>query len=45
MSNEGYNGVAFSGTAADGFVEATDIDSDFAPDVESEEPLPTGCDF
>ena len=45
MSNEGYNGVAFSGTAADGFVEATDIDSDFAPDVASEEPLPTECQF
>jgi hypothetical protein len=45
MSNEGYNGAAFSGTAGDGFVEAVDIDSDFAPEVESEEPLPTECLF
>jgi hypothetical protein len=45
MSNGGYNGMALSGTATDGFVEAPEIDSTFAADIEDDEPLPAGCQF
>jgi hypothetical protein len=45
MNVGGYNGVARRGSAATEFVEAPDIDSDFAAGVEDEPPLPAGCLF
>jgi hypothetical protein len=43
MSNGGYNGTAMRGSVNEGFSEAMDIDSQFAPGVEVENPLPEGC--
>jgi len=45
MSNAGYHGQVMRGSAEAGFVEATDIGSDFAPGVETEPPQPDGCLF
>lgn len=45
MSNEGYNGMVMSGTVDTGFEPAPDIGSDFAADVETEDPQPDGCAF
>jgi hypothetical protein len=45
MSVGGYNGAAFRGSPAAGFDSAPDVDESFAPGVETEEPLPTTCDF
>ena len=41
----GYGGVAMSGTVANGFAAAPEIDKGFAPDVESQEPQPKECLF
>lgn len=45
LSTGGYNGMVMRGTAAGEFVQAPDIDGDFAPDVELLEPQPTSCAF
>jgi hypothetical protein len=45
MSNRGYEGMALRGSAAGGFDEAPDIDSNFAASLENDTPLPTGCLF
>ena len=45
MSNEGYNGVVMQGSVDEGFVAAPGIGSDFATEVELEDPQPAGCDF
>jgi hypothetical protein len=45
MSDGGYNGAVMRGSVAEGFTEAPDIRSDFATDLETEAPLPTGCEF
>jgi hypothetical protein len=45
MSVGGYNGAVMRGSASDGFAQAPDIGSDFAANVESEDPQPTGCEF
>jgi hypothetical protein len=45
MSVGGYNGRVMRGSVTGGFVEAPDIGSDFAADVESLDPQPTSCEF
>ena len=45
MSVGGYNGMALRGSVASGFVQAPDIDNDFAADVETAEPQPGICTF
>lgn len=39
----GYGGVAFSGSVAEGFAADATITAGFAPQVETQEPLPTEC--
>ena len=45
MSVGGYNGAVMRGSVADGFTQAADIGADFATNVETEAPQPTGCEF
>jgi hypothetical protein len=45
MSTGGYRGMVMRGRVTDGFADALDIGGDFAAEVESEDPQPTGCDF
>lgn len=45
VSTGGYNGAVMRGSVAEGFVQALDIEGDFAADVEDDAPQPTGCDF
>jgi hypothetical protein len=45
MSVGGYDGQVMRGTAASGFAPAADITANFAADVETADPLPTGCEF
>jgi hypothetical protein len=45
MSSGGYEGMALRGSAAGGFDEAPDIDSNFAASLENDTPLPAGCLF
>ncbi len=44
LSRGGYGGVAMRGSAADGFA-AADLPADFAAQLETADPLPTGCAF
>lgn len=44
MNQAGYGGVVRKGSIDSGFV-ITKLPSDFAPEVEIELPLPTGCNF
>jgi hypothetical protein len=44
MHPGGYGGVVMKGTVLDGF-EVVDLGADFAAQVESEPPQPTGCAF
>ena len=41
----GYGGAAMSGSVAKGWVAAPDIGKDFAPGVETQDPLPKKCLF
>ena len=43
MNELGYGGAAMHGNASDGFEPAPDVGADFAPDVETLEPLPEEC--
>jgi hypothetical protein len=43
MSNLGYGGAAMRGTVESGFEPAPDIQEDFAPEVETQAPLPLFC--
>jgi len=43
MNTTGYGGEAMRGTPSGGFETAPDIGPDFAPGVETEDPLPEGC--
>lgn len=45
MNTDGYNGRAMRGTAAATFVDAPDVDADFAADLEDDEPQPGECSF
>ena len=45
MNTVGYKGMIMSGAVAEGFAEATDLADDFARDIETAEPQPTGCAF
>lgn len=45
MNTDGYNGRAMRGTAAATFVDAPDVDEDFAADIEDDEPQPGECLF
>jgi hypothetical protein len=45
MNTDGYNGMAMRGTAAASFVDAPDVDEDFAADIEDDEPQPGECLF
>ncbi len=44
MNEAGYGGVSLKGTPNTGFTPV-EIPPDFAPGVEEESPLPTGCNF
>jgi hypothetical protein len=44
MNPAGYEGVSMKGSVNSGFSPA-DLPPDFAPGVEQEPPLPTGCNF
>lgn len=44
MSTDGYSSIAQQGSVKSGFETAT-LAEDFATDLESVEPLPTGCAF
>ena len=44
MSPGGYGGQAMKGTVQAGF-ETVDLAADFAVDVETEDPQPSGCAF
>ncbi len=44
MNEAGYGGVSLKGTPNTGFTSA-ELPPDFAPGVEKESPLPTGCNF
>lgn len=44
MNNSGYGTKAMKGTVMDGF-NATEVSKDFAPDLETVEPLPANCAF
>jgi len=43
MNTTGYGGTAMRGTPSAGFESAPDIGPEFAPGVETEEPLPGDC--
>ena len=43
MNDAGYSGTPMRGTVEDGFVSFPEITSDFASEVESEEPQPDEC--
>ncbi len=43
MNELGYGGAAMRGSVAAGFEPASDIGADFAPELESQEPLPEEC--
>lgn len=43
MNTAGYGGSAMRGTPSGGFESAPDIGPDFAPGVETEDPLPDDC--
>lgn len=45
MNTGGYGGVVFGGTVRDGFEARPDVEADFAANVESLDPQPTGCAF
>jgi hypothetical protein len=45
MSTGGYNGRAMRGSPSGGFADAPNITSEFAADVEGDDPQPDGCDF
>ena len=45
MNTDGYNGMAMRGTAATSFVDASDVEGDFAADIEDDEPQPGACLF
>jgi hypothetical protein len=45
MSTGGYRGMVMRGSVTGGFADALDIGGDFAAEVESEAPQPTGCEF
>jgi hypothetical protein len=42
MNTDGYGGVVFQGSVGSGFVE-TELDRDFAADLNGKPPLPEGC--
>ena len=44
MNNSGYGTQVMSGTVRDGF-KATQLESDFAKELLTQEPLPKDCDF
>ena len=44
MNNSGYGTSVFKGSVKDGFKE-TQIEADFASNVKSQEPQPSGCAF
>ncbi len=44
MNEAGYGGVSLKGTPNTGFI-SVELPPDFAPGVEKESPLPTGCNF
>ena len=44
MFPDGYGGAAFQGSVNKGF-EAIQLEADFAPELESANPLPDGCAF
>lgn len=44
MNTTGYGNTVFRGSIADGFT-ATNLDAEFAKDLEDTDPLPTGCAF
>jgi len=44
MNNSGYGGIAYSGSVEGGF-ERMDLDADFAEDLETVSPQPSGCAF
>ena len=45
MNDAGFNGTLMVGSAAQGFVLATDVAPDFALSVENESPQPNDCLF
>jgi hypothetical protein len=45
MNEAGYNGDVMRGSVSGGFAPAPDIDSSFAADVETQEPLAGECQF
>ena len=45
MNNVGYGGAAMRGSVESGFELAPDITEDFAPEVETQDPLPKFCFF
>lgn len=44
MNNKGYGGQVLGGSVLNGFEEVT-LPSDFAKEVETQAPLPSGCNF
>jgi hypothetical protein len=44
MNNTGYGGNAMSGSVIEGF-RATELEENFAKNLEKEAPIPTGCAF
>lgn len=44
MNNRGYGNKVFRGTVANGF-SSTELDPDFAKELEEQQPLPTSCAF
>lgn len=44
MNNSGYGTTVFKGSVAEGFTEQT-LDSNFATDLETQQPLPDNCAF
>jgi len=44
MNTSGYGVIAFKGSIENGFNVIT-LDDDFAKDLETVSPLPTGCNF
>jgi hypothetical protein len=44
MNTSGYGGSAVKGTVESGF-QPVELDANFAAEVESQQPLPEGCDF
>jgi hypothetical protein len=45
MNTAGYTGRAIMGSVIGGFTEASDLADDFAADIETAAPQPTGCAF